>query len=114
MAMTHWGGPRPAAVARHMPAEARSTKVGVQGMPDGGEDAFHMRAASHPEISTGRATSSWERRPRRLPAGSAAGTGAGSHCHGVMTGSTAAKLGDSQGTQGSHTSPSAQAGVRQP
>lgn len=88
--------------------------VGVQGMPDGGEDAFHMRAALRPEISTCQATSGREQQPRRLPAGSVTGAGAGSHCRRVMTGSTAAKLGDSQGTRGSHTSPSAQAGASQP
>lgn len=51
-------------MAWRVPAEARSAVV--QGMPDGGEDAFRMRAASCPEISTGRAraTSGRRRRPR--------------------------------------------------
>lgn len=75
MAVTRWGGPRPGAMVRRVPAEARSAVVGVQGMPDGGQDAFRMRAASYPDISTGQAACGWERRLRQLPAGSAAGTG---------------------------------------
>lgn len=53
MVLTCWSGPGPESVARHILVKACSAGVRVQGMPDGGEDAFHMRASSHPGISTG-------------------------------------------------------------
>lgn len=70
-------------MVRRMPAAAFSAIIGVQGMPDGGEDAFHMRAASRPETSTGQATIARERWPRWLqlaapPARGQAATTAGS------------------------------------